>query len=479
MSRLTAALLALAVSGCVHARLQPIAPADTGLKQHSIFVDHDGRPLAPRVDSGGVQLGPQEYGAYLHEMLDAVRASGKHQILVWVHGGLVPLSTGFELTRRIVHDIVADSTQRDVYPIAINWESALESSYLEHLTSIRQGERETRPVVVLLTTPLYLLADVGRAATRAPVVWYGQASRFVESDYPDRVQQGAQQLTAAMDSVLVPGTGAHPGAIALSIGEYHATTLEDVARFASLVFIPFKMLGTFAIDWVGTPGWQVMHRRTQLMYRATGEWRAVDSSAHYLPPTGAVAVLLDSLVGLANADSTRHYRVTVIGHSMGTIVASEAIRTHPRLPISSIVFMGAAALIREFAIDVLPYLEAHHETRFYNVMLHPISERRESYLADLAPDGSLLEWVDGYLSSPETGLDRVVGKWNNVIVASSIIPDSVRGQVHFKAFGYRDGHGYGKHRDKPNRHGDFDEPGVPFWRCDFWQPTPTRALCQS
>jgi pimeloyl-ACP methyl ester carboxylesterase len=212
------------------------------------------------------------------------------------------------------------------------------------------------------------------------------------------------------------------------------------------------------------------------MYRASGEWRAVDSSARYLPPTGAVSIFLDSLTALT-ADTAQHYTVTIIGHSMGTIVASEAVRTHPRLPISSIVFMAGAASMREFEIGVLPYLELHHETRFYNLTLHPIAERREFYLAHLAPDGSLLEWIDGYLSAPETELDRVIGKWDNIIMGTRIIPDSVRGQIQLKAFGYRDGLGYGKHHLEPSRHGDFDDPGVPFWECSFWQPTTTVALC--
>jgi hypothetical protein len=419
------------------------------------------------------------YGAYLHQMLDSVRASGKHRVLLWIHGGLVDLEEGLEITRRIVRDISSDSTQRGVYPIAINWESSLSSSYREHLLALRQGVRETRPLAIILTTPLYFVADLGRAITRAPIVWYGQASRFLQQDHPERVREAEVRLDSAMDSTLVPATGEHPGAIALSIGAYNGTGFETFVRYATLPFIPFKMLGTFAIDGVGTPGWEVRHRRTKTMYRSTGEWRSVDSAARYLPPTGAVSVFLDSLVALTATDTARRYEITMIGHSMGTIVASEAIRTHPLLPVTSIVFMAGAATVREFEIGVLPYLETHHETRFYNLTLHPIAERRESYLVHLAPDGSLLEWIDGYIASPETELDRVIGKWDNMVMATRIFPDSVRGQIQLKAFGYRDGLGYGKDGLEPHRHGDFDDPGVPFWRCDFWQPTVTQALCKS
>jgi pimeloyl-ACP methyl ester carboxylesterase len=472
-------VVALSTTACVRATLRPIAPADTGVKQHAIFVDHDGRALRPRVDSGSALMDSTAYGAYLHHMLDGVRTSGKHRVLLWIHGGLVELKEGLELTQRVVRDVGTDSTQRDVYPIAINWESTLAGAYREHLVSLRQGERETRPLAIVLTTPLYFIADLGRAITRAPIVWYGQASRFLERDHPSRVRDAEARLTTAMDSVLVPATGEHVGAIAISIGKYKEAPLDGFFRYATLPFIPFKMIGTFAIDGAGTPGWEVMRRRTKTMYRSTGEWRAVDSTAHFLRPTGAVSVFLDSLAALAASDSAHHYDITMIGHSMGTIVASEAIRTHPRLPLSTIVFMAGAATIREFEIGVLPYLENHRATRFYNLTLHPIAERREHYLAHLAPDGSLLEWIDGYIASPETELDRVIGKWDNVVMATGIFPDSVRGQIQLKAFGYRDGVGYGTNDREPHRHGDFDDPGVPFWRCDFWQPPPTEALCRA
>jgi hypothetical protein len=65
-----------------------------------------------------------------------------------------------------------------------------------------------------------------------------------------------------------------------------------------------------------------------------------------------------------------------------------------------------------------------------------------------------------------------------MIEGTRIIPDSVRGQVQLKAFGYRDGVGFGPNNVEPHRHGDFTDPGVPFWRCDFWQTTKTMALCR-
>jgi hypothetical protein len=89
---------------------------------------------------------------------------------------------------------------------------------------------------------------------------------------------------------------------------------------------------------------------------------------------------------------------------------------------------------------------------------------------DLLPRGSLLEWIDDQLTSPETPLDRTSGKWDNMAAMEYIFPPAVRSRVLLKGFGYRDP------RDKANRflfngltrHGSFDDPRFGFWRDETW-----------
>ena len=47
-------------------------------------------------------------------------------------------------------------------------------------------------------------------------------------------------------------------------------------------------------------------------------------------------------------------------------------------------------------------------------MLHPTNEEQEQSAFGLAPEGSLLIWLDYMLTSPETSLDRRAGRWDNI-----------------------------------------------------------------
>ena len=75
---------------------------------------------------------------------------------------------------------------------------------------------------------------------------------------------------------------------------------------------------------------------------------------------------------------------------------------------------------------------------------------------DLTPRGSLLEWIDNFLSDPKTEADLTLGKWDNIILASHLIPLDVLSRVVLRSFNAGT-------REEPQHHGDFDE-------FDFWTP---------
>jgi hypothetical protein len=215
-----------------------------------------------------------------------------------------------------------------------------------------------------------------------------------------------------------------------------------------------------------------MLRRTQTLFRTPSEFDIRDvmdypsrvENALDSPATGAVSQLMQSLSSLATEDS---HQITLTGHSMGSIVLNEVVRSYPHLPWRNIVYMGAACSIRDWAQSVLPYLKDHRDTQFYNVCLHPVAEAREVNIWDLIIRGSLLEWIDNALSAPPTALDRTLGRWENIVQATHIIPMSVRGRVHLKAFGVGGDRAL-PGRD-PQKHSDFGERE--FWLPDFWEPT--------
>jgi pimeloyl-ACP methyl ester carboxylesterase len=264
-----------------------------------------------------------------------------------------------------------------------------------------------------------------------------------------------------------------PG-LRLSIGSDERSRWSQTGYFTSyVVTFPFKLLTAPFIDAFGKSAWDNMSRRTQTMFRSpaqferpatTNEIQAARRRAGE-PADGAVARLMQALGELATADPSNHYSVTLVGHSMGTIVANQMVLAHPGLGYSNIVYMGAACSVSEFANAVLPCLEANTNTRFYNLTLHPIAEAREAQwtFLDLTPRGSLLEWIDNFLANPRTVPERTLGKWDNAISTTALIPTNVAGRIRIKAFavGPRD-----KFPDNPMVHGDFSEE--PFWQDEFW-----------
>jgi pimeloyl-ACP methyl ester carboxylesterase len=178
----------------------------------------------------------------------------------------------------------------------------------------------------------------------------------------------------------------------------------------------------------------------------------------------------------ATQPQTQEYHVTLVGHSMGTMVLNEWLRRDQieqrKKGYANIVYMAAACTVRDFSRAVVPYLIEHSKTPFYNLMLHPLADLRERGRGwDLPPRGSLLVWLDDFLTSPATPLDRTMGRWDNVISAVEVIPQSIRGQITLKSFSlapYNQAPPPAGQPDYgPQEHGQFR--GRPYWCQEFWE----------
>ncbi|MEO8580805.1 MAG: hypothetical protein ABI469_11195, partial [Gemmatimonadales bacterium] len=239
-----------------------------------------------------------------------------------------------------------------------------------------------------------------------------------------------------------------------------------------LSWLPIKAIGLMVLDAIGTPAFENMRRRTKTMFQQPYSSNPFTAEGARPPRPGAVAILFDSLQALQTAprpNGRAAYEISLVGHSMGAIVANEALRTHDSLEVKNVVYMAGALSLREFQTGTLPYMQRHPSTEFFNLTLHPLSDIRETMLWGIVPSGSLLIWLDGYLAHPESELDRVMGKYVNTTESSSIFKGSVRTRIHLKAFGYRDGTGCGKH-GLPYKHAQFNWLGVPYWDVRFWNP---------
>jgi hypothetical protein len=123
--------------------------------------------------------------------------------------------------------------------------------------------------------------------------------------------------------------------------------------------------------------------------------------------------------------------------------------------------------VRDCSRCVVPYLREHCDTQFYDLCLHPVADLSERYedQYELPPRGSLLVWIDEFLSDPPTILDRTMGRWDNVLTGIREFPQSIRGRMTIKAFDKLedDAFVYGD----PQKHGFFR--GQPYWDENFWK----------
>lgn len=439
----------------------------TKLNSYVIMVNKKGELLRP----DRKKLGEDEYEGYFNGIWKNIQnQTDKKKILIFVHGGLNTFNSALNRAIDLYPKILKDG----YYPIFIIWDSSLPSSYLDHLLWIRQGRvyRCWGPI----TFPFYLFADFGRGVTRAPIVIFHQLSTDSYSTFPYFFPSYKNEKVLYEELEKRYKNGRKQQEITISRGGDNRGYINRGVRHL-LYWITFQPKLTISpfIDALGKSAWENMLRRTQTLFRKPSEFDIRDNrnnvnNALDTPPTGAVSLFMESLCGLVknNAD----YEITLIGHSMGTIVLNEIIRNYDIPHYRNIVYMAAACTIGDFEKSVIPYLIKHPDSKFYNLCLNPIAEVREinpEYL-DIPPRGSLLEWIDNFLASPETTMDRTLGKWDNIIQSTHIIPKDIRGQIDIKAFiagpdnrkEYREGN--------PQKHADFTKKGMEFWKETFWKP---------
>ena len=278
---------------------------------------------------------------------------------------------------------------------------------------------------------------------------------------------------------------------------FFATLLYGITLIPRLVISPF-------VDSIGKATWEDLVRRTRNTIRdpmdLQPDLQLVDpeKKERYLKDfekypfgTGLFARLfheLDICVndmtkecgrGFLEKDMAKKVRkslkaseITLIGHSMGTIVLNELLRVYPRLPYENIVYMAAASSMSDFYRSVIPLLEKDKEgdgkkrgLRFYSLLLHPYAEATERFAGGMAPDGSLLEWVDNMYERPKTIFDRTLGKWRNLKMAKWFFSERAQEKMLFRVFNLDS-----VEEDPPNpvKHGDFNNKEMRFWMPKFW-----------
>jgi hypothetical protein len=427
------------------------------------------------------------------------------KILMFMHGGLntrdASLRRAVELTRWI--------SNSGSYPIFVNWDSGFPTSYRDHLFKVHKGIYEP---LLAFVAPVQLAMDLGSAIAEAPAAWFAETRHtFTFIEKMSINWKAALGSYAALQDMQRAGT--EPS---VDINEdlraddkSRGDTLLDgrtrsekiVPGLAFVPTLPTKLLAPpFALQAMGSGAWDVMYRRTAVLFitekrfnvHAERESKAA-SFTESVDETNAVPPLLRGFIDRFEQTFIPEFcggsepktlgcpqlELTLVGHSMGSIIIDQWLRYAPTLEIRNIVYMAGATSVNDYRDTVYNYLDRQRERRerktegsqiipptdVYHLVLHPSAEISERGFGDLAPRGSLLVWIDNYFSRPLTPLDRTVGRFFNLMPELARTRPELRSQIHVKVFRVGEAT-YG--RTDPQIHGDFSQ--FPFWDSNFWKP---------
>jgi pimeloyl-ACP methyl ester carboxylesterase len=452
----SAQLLVLGLCICaLPALARPVIEART--MQHLLAINDDGSPRSydVRMPSGEViSHEAYNFSNHVESIISSIRSSGRSNILLYVLGGNSPVDGGAEKAG-ILCTAIWHTT--DFYPIIISWESSMFDAYFDHLFWIRRGARS--PVFGPLTMPLYLFTDFASAFARAPITLINHSyvtargTFFTPLDIDENADEFERENIHAM-------TGA----------DLSSPTVNVLRRIVYTCGFPFRLFTVPVIDAGGRSMWRVMCARTQTAFQKSHTLdlpRTEEFDVAYTPPDGALGVLLERLIATIGNDPK--YAYTLIGYSFGAMIANYAVRDFPQLNYREIVFLGGATSLNDTGLCLGPYLKEHPNCKLYTVSLHQRADEREYMWLMLLPRGSILEWIDSFLSDPITLNDLSIGLWKNCIRTLPGITDEMRHQIVIKAYGIDDPEMNTTAVTKPQKHTDFGEIELEFWRPEFWR----------
>jgi len=264
----------------------------------------------------------------------------------------------------------------------------------------------------------------------------------------------------------------------------------DTKRWDSLLLGSLKLVSIPVIDPLGYRAWNSMISRTRFAMRKPCKDDVWGKGSCEPGPVYELFKRID--------ERLEDKEITLIGHSMGAIVASEVVSEFPKLPYRYVVFLGAAVSKKEFANSVERVLyervtgaskdpnlspEPCNTTKlreqqdvsvtkvkpfcFFSVSLHPYAEATEENGFGAAPAGSLLEWIDTNFTQPADVTDRTLGRWANIAPLRVTFKQALieKGYVHFKRFGLdlKGPHSHGGLAN-PNESGSYGA----YWRPEYW-----------
>lgn len=426
------------------------------------------------------------------------REGEPRRLAIIVHGGLASNPGNLRTARDLAPLIMGGAGECGQYPVFIVWQSNLWGSLVDDYFKVVNGvNHHWGPFALLM--PSKLLSDIAEGVAEWPVDFVSDSGRRVERfliprTHPKReADENYGRLRHAYE-----GCAGQPWCdqIAISRGPWCHRLADGTANaLRNFVFAPVKVVSLPFVEGMGTSAWDGMLRHASIVFRNEGDakiGRTLDgwpesvciseSEGFEQGGDGAVALFFRRLREEIEC-STVEWRVDLIGHSMGTIVVNEILRTFSDIDYENVVYMAGASSIEDYESSVFPYLARQLETgrpmaNIWHLTLHRFAELREEYFFGLAPSGSLLVWIDDFFADPNFFRERTVGRYDNLMIALPFTPSNLKQQINVKTFGV----GRRLRCTDPQGHGGFLRLGQAncgggvatnlFWKRDFWMPDP-------
>ena len=294
--------------------------------KHFLVIGKDGEKLS----MDGLKIEYDEvlnFDEIINPLLELIHKEIK--VLIFIHGGLNNYNNTINKYKKKIPNIIKDG----YYPIFIIWRSGLLECYKDHLFRIRQGRIHYH--YTWFTWFFYLISDIGRGIFRLPFTLYFQLINDFKP-YMSYKWNPDHKNSFAIYKILRNRmqTQKNENSVKVSWGEDKRTGIEKTIRIAALVLTyPIRVISTIFIDSFGTSAWSNMLRRTKTLFRSIHEFdiRNVENKQQKIAeildgiPTGALYQFLNHLSVKLKTQS-EYLKITLVGHSMGTIVLNQIIR---------------------------------------------------------------------------------------------------------------------------------------------------------
>ncbi|HEY0782655.1 MAG TPA: hypothetical protein VGE98_09390, partial [Thermoanaerobaculia bacterium] len=240
-----------------------------------LMADERGRPLDPAPPYKRLQVEQLDAAIdHVFESLSAYCADKKPCKILWFfHGGLNShgdsVDRAAKLSQRICHD--------GSFPIFFSWDSSLAASWWDHVAHIHSGFWTGSTTDFL--APYFVAVDEVKGVAQAPLAWWSELRHTFLGSLGYRIDRN---VLASYHELVLPEDAER----AISVNElpgdrsnlYDDRSLSEKVLPGAVLPLTLAtkiMLPPLVIQGPGSGAWDVMRRRTAVLFRTEDEMRGI------------------------------------------------------------------------------------------------------------------------------------------------------------------------------------------------------------